>query len=141
MKKLLLLLFFTTRIFAATVNDSIPKKMRTSDLFSDYDISLIDSLLMDSKYKSPLYNTLKYRIDDIGEKEVSDVALTTEVLKQRLAVIDAKTPFHIAYNPALEKVIKSYLKYRKRYYPALMAKASYYFPMFEKHLDQYDIPL
>ena len=141
MKKLLLFLFFTTSVFAEAANDSIPKKMSTSDLFSDYDIVLIDSLLMDSKYKSPLYNTLQYRMDDMDKEEVTDVALSTEVLKQRLAVIDAKTPFHIAYNPALEKVIKSYLKYRKRYYPALMAKASYYFPMFEKYLDQYDIPL
>ena len=96
--------------------------MSSSDLFSDYDIVLIDSLLMDSKYKSPLYNTLQYRMDDVDKEEVTDVALSTEVLKQRLAAIDAKTPFHIAYNPALEKVIKSYLKYRKRYYPALNGK-------------------
>ena len=68
MKKLLLLLFFTTPIFAETVTDSIPRKMSSSDLFSDYDIVLIDSLLMDSKYKSPLYNTLKYRMDDVDKK-------------------------------------------------------------------------
>ena len=115
--------------------------MIASDLFSDYDIALIDSLLMDSKYKSPLYYSSKYLIDDVDKKNISDVALSTQLLKERLAKLDSKTPFHIAYNPALEKVIKSYLKYRKRYYPALMAKASYYFPMFEKHLDQYDIPL
>ena len=47
MKKLLLFLFFTTSVFAETPNDSIPKKMSTSDLFSDYDIVLIDSLLTD----------------------------------------------------------------------------------------------
>ena len=103
MKKLLLLLFFTTSIFAETANDSIPKKMSSSDLFSDYDIVLIDSLLMDSKYKSPLYNTLQYRMDDVDKKAVTDVALSTQILKQRLATIDAKTPFHIAYNPALKK--------------------------------------
>jgi membrane-bound lytic murein transglycosylase D len=141
MKKIFLFLLFTTNFFAQTTNDSIPKKITASDLFSDYDIALIDSLLMDSKYKSPLYNSTKYIIDDIDKKSIADVKLSTEILKERLAKIDAKTPFHIAYNPALEKVIKSYLKYRKRYYPALMAKALYYFPMFEKHLDQYDIPL
>lgn len=141
MKKLLILLFFTTSLFAQTVNDSIPKKITTEDIFSDYDIALIDSLLMDSKYKSPLYDTSEYIITDVDKKDVSDVDLSTEILKARLQKIDAKTPFHIAYNPALEKVIKSYLKYRKRYYPALMAKAAYYFPMFEKHLDQYDVPL
>ena len=141
MKKLLILLFFTTTIFTQTVNDSIQKSITESDLFSDYDIALIDSLLLDSRFKSPLYNSFNYNIDGINNKDISDVSLSSEVLKQRLANIDAKTPFDIQYNPALEKVIKSYLKYRKRYYPALMAKATYYFPMFEKYLDNYDIPL
>ena len=102
---------------------------------------LIDSLLMDTKYKSPLYETATYILKSAEEKEVSSIELSTEILKERLQKINSKTPFHIAYNPALEQVIKSYLKYRKRYYPALMAKAAYYFPMFEKYLDQYDIPL
>mgnify|MGYP001309793430 FL=1 len=141
MKKLLILLFFTTTIFTQTVNDSIQKSITESDLFSDYDIALIDSLLLDSRFKSPLYNSFNYNIDGINNKDISDVSLSSEILKQRLANIDAKTPFDIQYNPALEKVIKSYLKYRKRYYPALMAKATYYFPMFEKYLDNYDIPL
>ena len=141
LKKIFLLLLFTASVFSQAPKDAIPKKITPADLFSDYDIALIDSLLMDTKYKSPLYETATYIIQDAEEKEVSNVELSTAVLKERLQNINAKTPFHIAYNPALEKVIKSYLKYRKRYYPALMAKALYYFPMFEKYLDQYDIPI
>ncbi|TMM30567.1 LysM peptidoglycan-binding domain-containing protein [Polaribacter aestuariivivens] len=141
MKKILLIFLFTSSVLAQTQKDSIPQKITKADLFSDYDIALIDSLLMDSKYKSPLYETATYIIDDAEDKDVSNITLSSEVLKERLRKIDAKTPFHLAYNPALETVIKSYLKYRKRYYPTLMAKAEYYFPMFEKYLDQYDIPL
>lgn len=141
MKKFLILCFITSSIFAQIPADTIPKKITRADLFTDYDIVLIDSLLMDTKYKSPLYDTSEYFIKKINDKKVEDVPLSTAILKKRLQKIDAKTPFHIAYNPALEKVIKSYLKYRKRYYPALMAKAVFYFPMFEKYLDQYDIPL
>jgi membrane-bound lytic murein transglycosylase D len=141
MKKLLLLFLLTTSVFSQTPKDTISKKITQADLFSDYDIALIDSLLMDTKYKSPLYETAIYIIKDAEEKDVSSIKLSTEILKERLQKINAKTPFNIAYNPALEKVVKSYLKYRKRYYPALMAKAVYYFPMFEKYLDQYDIPL
>jgi membrane-bound lytic murein transglycosylase D len=141
LKKIFLLLLFTASAFSQGPKNAIPKKITLADLFSDYDIALIDSLLMDTKYKSPLYETATYIIQDAEDKEVSNVELSTAVLKERLQNINAKTPFHIAYNPALEKVIKSYLKYRKRYYPALMARAVYYFPMFEKYLDQYDIPL
>ncbi|MDX6745290.1 LysM peptidoglycan-binding domain-containing protein [Polaribacter sp. PL03] len=141
MKNFLLLLLLTTSVFAQTPEATTHKKITKADLFTDYDIVLIDSLLMDTKYKSPLYETSTYIIKDIEKRDVSSVELSTELLKERLQLVNAKTPFNIAYNPALEKVIKSYLKYRKRYYPALMAKAEYYFPMFEKHLDQYDIPL
>jgi membrane-bound lytic murein transglycosylase D len=141
MKKLLLLFLLSTSVFSQTPKDTIPKKITQADLFSDYDIALIDSLLMDTKYKSPLYEKATYLVKNAEEKEVSSIELSTETLKERLQKINAKTPFNIAYNPALEKVIKSYLKYRKRYYPALMARALYYFPMFEKYLDQYNIPL
>jgi len=141
MKQFLLILLCCSGFFAQTPNTVFSKKIIPIGLFSDYDIVLIDSLLMDTKYKSPLYEKSTYVINDIEENDVSDIKLSTEILKARLHNINTKTPFHIAYNPALEKVIKSYLKYRKRYYPALMAKAAYYFPMFEKYLDQYDIPL
>ncbi|MGY0407500.1 MAG: LysM peptidoglycan-binding domain-containing protein [Polaribacter sp.] len=141
MKKTALLLLFTASLFAQSPKDTILTKITRADLFSDYDISLIDSLLINSKYKSPLYDTSTYILKDAETKDVSSVVLSTEVLKSRLQKIDAKTPFHIEYNPVLERVIKSYLKYRKKYYPKLMAKAKYYFPIFEKYLDQYDIPL
>lgn len=149
MKKIVFLFLLTSICVTAQNNkdtiatiqfDSI-KNIVEEDLFSDIDISLIDSLVLDTKYNSPLYDTNEYYIKDAETKDVASVMLSEALLKERLKIIDAKTPFHIAYNPALEKVIKSYLKYRKKYYPNLIAKAEYYFPMFEKYLDQYDIPL
>lgn len=142
----ILLFLLTINLFGQTAKDSIPVKIDSiaipeNDLFSDVDIALIDSLVLESKYNSPLYDTVTYYMKNADLRKVDGVKLTADVLKERLQLIDAKTPFHIAYNPALEKVIKSYLKYRKKYYPSLMAKAAYYFPMFEKYLDQYDIPL
>ncbi|MGJ8743893.1 transglycosylase SLT domain-containing protein [Polaribacter sp.] len=141
MKKIFLLLLFSVSVLVQAQSSTEPKKITEADLFSDYDIMLIDSLLMNTKYKSPLYDTSEYIIANIETSDVSSIDLSTETLKDRLQKINVKTPFHIAYNPALEKVIKGYLKYQKKYYPALMAKATYYFPLFEKHLDQYDIPL
>ncbi|MFY0604005.1 MAG: LysM peptidoglycan-binding domain-containing protein [Flavobacteriaceae bacterium] len=146
-KIFLFFLFISLGVFAQIKKDSLLvakdsiKEIAEEDLFSDLDIAIIDSLVLDAKFNSPLYDANSYFIENIDTKDVSSVQLTSTVLKERLAIIDAKTPFHIAYNPALEKVIKSYLKYRKKYYPSLMAKAAYYFPMFEKYLDQYDIPL
>ena len=55
--------------------------------------------------------------------------------------MSAKTPFNIEYNPGLESVIKSYLKNRRSTLQRLMALSEYYFPLFEKELDNMDVPL
>lgn len=115
--------------------------IKNDDLFSDDDLKMIDSLLVGHKFNSPLIDTLEYVIDDKDIIGNTKKAVTTDLLKQRLSHLNDQTPFDLAYNPALEKVINSYLLYRGKYYPALMAKAKYYFPMFEQYLDQYDIPL
>lgn len=133
MKKLLISFFLLQVVFAIGQTNQ--------DRFSDVDLAMIDSLVLESKYNSPLYDTITYYMSNAERKDVVDIKIPKEVLQERLKLIDAKTPFNIAYNPALEKVIKSYLKHRRRYYPSLMAKAAYYFPMFERYLDQYDIPL
>ena len=125
-------------LFAA--KDTIRKNSKT-ELFSDSDLKTIDSLLVYQKFNSPLIDTLVYVIADKDIIGSSETVLTTPLLKLRLSDLDKKTPFNLAFNPALEKVINSYLRHRKKYYPALMAKAKYYFPMFEQYLDQYDIPL
>ncbi|MGG8496165.1 LysM peptidoglycan-binding domain-containing protein [Tenacibaculum sp. TC6] len=130
----------STQLTIDVAKDSIKNKQE-GDLFSDADLKMIDSLLVEEKYNSSLFDSIQYVINDKDILGNTTVILSTELLKKRLADLDAKTPFHLAYNPALEKVINGYLKYRKKYYPALMAKSKYYFPMFEKHLDQFDIPL
>ncbi len=143
MKKLCILLLVAAQLLAQT--DKPPKmitqQLTASDFFSDTDIVLIDSLLLHTKYQSPLYDTVQYVLKETPKESITTQKLTTEELQERLTMLDAKTPFNIAFNPALEKVIHSYLKYRKRAYPNVMAKAAYYFPMFEKHLDQFNIPL
>ncbi|WP_410479469.1 hypothetical protein [Polaribacter sp. HL-MS24] len=68
MKNIFLLLFFSTGVLAQMPNDIVSKRIDASDLFSDYDIALIDSLLMDSKYKSPLYYSSEYLMEDVEKK-------------------------------------------------------------------------
>ena len=157
MKKLIiLLLLITSSIFSQEKKDTLFLKSKSEtlfiakdsiiqtneeDFFSDNDLRIIDSLLVEERFNSALVDTLAYVIDDKDIIGNTNTVLTTDLLKARLSDLNDKTPFNLAYNPSLEKVINSYLLYRKKYYPALMAKAKYYFPMFEQYLDQYDIPL
>jgi membrane-bound lytic murein transglycosylase D len=121
-------------------NDSLKNSIKKG-FFSDKDLSLIDSLVVETQYKSPLTANINYVIKGLKAKLKPEKKILTNVLKKRLKHLDNTSPFFIEYNPILENVINSYLKYRKKYYPRLMAKAEYYFPMFEKHLDQFDVPL
>lgn len=155
MKKLIIFLLLTNALFSQEKNDSIPKTKRDTLFiaqdslieqieplfYSDNDLKVIDSLLIEKQFNSALIDTLVYVINDKDITGNTETILTTALLKVRLSDLNDRTPFNLAYNSSLEKVINSYLRYRKRYYPALMAKAKYYFPMFEQYLDQYDIPL
>ena len=49
-------------------------------------------------------------IADINIDSEVSYDLSTELLKKRLAKMDAKSPFNIEYNPALENTIKAFLK-------------------------------
>ena len=147
MNKLIIFLLFTSTIFSQIkkdtlfiTKDTLKEPVRKS-FFSDADLDAIDSLLVDEKFNSALVDSLSYVINDIDIIGNTSTVLTTDLLKSRLTALNNKTPFNLAFNPSLEQVINSYLLHRKRYYPALMAKAKYYFPMFEQYLDQYDIPL
>lgn len=101
---------------------------------------------IDERWMAELTNT------ELSENMFSDISslnidsevsydLSLEVLKKRLAKLDAKSPFNIEYNPALENTIKSFLKNRTKAFERLMAVSEYYFPMFEEHLAKYNIPL
>ena len=119
------------------VHDSLIKKE-----FKDLDIAAeFDKKWMEELFSSGLYDTIYRSVSELKYDEVYYPELPTDTLKKRLAELDAKTPFNIAYNPSLESVIKSYLKNRRKHLERLMALSEYYFPLFEKELDNHDIPL
>jgi membrane-bound lytic murein transglycosylase D len=102
----------------------------------------VDSLWMNELTNLDLYNDITSDIENIDiEKKVDYDELSTELLKSRLAEMNAKSPFRIEYNQSLENVIKSYLKYRKRSFERLMAISEYYFPLFEEAFAKEKVPL
>lgn len=110
-------------------------------LVKHHEATLIDSLWLSSLYDSPLNEDYQFVDPDEVINDTLYNELPTELLKERLADLNSRTPFHVEYNPALERIIKFYLKTRKEKLAELMGKAAYYFPMFEEHLAKYDLPL
>ena len=101
----------------------------------------IDKRWLEELTNEELSETMFSDIDTINIDTEVSYDLSTDLLKERLQKLNAKTPFIIDYNPALENVIKSFLKNRKGSFERLMAVSEYYFPMFEEHLAKYDVPL
>lgn len=102
---------------------------------------VLDSLWMSELYNSERFEEIYGSIINQEYEPVEYEELPTEVLKQRLKELNARTPFNVEYNPSLESVIKHYLKNRRKTMGKLIALSDYYFPMFEQELDKHNLPL
>ncbi|MEN3323802.1 LysM peptidoglycan-binding domain-containing protein [Mariniflexile soesokkakense] len=120
-----------------TQKDSLLVEKVEDDLIvADFDQKWLEEL-----YSNSLYDTIYNSISELAFEEVDYPELSTELLKSRLLDLSSKTPFNVEYNPGLESVIKSYLKHRKGSMQKLINLSAFYFPMFERELDNYDLPL
>ncbi|MEJ2584229.1 MAG: LysM peptidoglycan-binding domain-containing protein [Robiginitalea sp.] len=113
--------------------------LRDFPLASRYDSLWLKELREASESYSEMYEEVQQVAADTLKPE--DIALDTEILKQRLALLDEKTPFNISYNPSLERVIKHFLTYKRELMQRMLATSEYYFPLFEETLDKHDLPL
>lgn len=118
------------------LNDSISYSLRDV-----VEAKKIDSLWLSFLFDSNRYNEMYETISDQSYEEVAYDELPTELLKERLIALNARTPFQIEYNAKLESVIKQYLKYRRRGLTQIIGLSKYYFPMFEQVLDKHNLPL
>ncbi|MCK0123173.1 LysM peptidoglycan-binding domain-containing protein [Gelidibacter sp. F2691] len=103
--------------------------------------SEIDQKWLDELYGNSLFDSIYESVTDLKYDAVDYPELPTDTLKARLRKLSSRTPFNIEYNESLESVIKSYLKHRRHSMERLMSLSDYYFPLFEKELDNYNIPL
>lgn len=110
--------------FAARIDSIWQAELLNSDLFPKMQESILESPYKDTELSASDYQ-----------------ALSTKTLKERLAVLDSKTPFDINYHPELEKMIHIYLGRNKKYMERLMSLSQYYFPLFEKELAKHNMPL
>lgn len=108
----------------------------------DYNsLAKLDAIWKQELYSSSLFDTIYRTVTTQTYEDVIYPDLSTDTLKARLARLNQRTPFNIAYNKSLESVIKSYLKNRRKHLERLMGLSDFYFPLFEQELDNQNIPL
>ena len=66
---------------------------------------------------------------------------STIILIDQLEKLNKSTPFNVRHNATLERFIRVYLNDHREYLNKILGKSAYYFPVFEKYLDAYELPL
>lgn len=145
---LIIAIVFSLNGFAKTVEKDSISEIKSlnyeyfkNNLKSHETAKCIDSLWLSELYKSSLIDTSSYIVDIDSIEVFNDAELSTEVLKERLAFLNSKTPFNIDYSPELEKLIKYYLQKRRKNLANIIGRSQYYFPVFEEHLAKNNIPI
>ena len=110
-------------------------------VFDNEHAASLDKKWLEDLYSNTLFDTIYESVAELSVENVDYPELPTDTLKARLKELDARTPFNVEYNPGLESVIKSYLKNRRETLQKLITLSAYYFPMFERELDNHNIPL
>ena len=122
-------------LFKAT--ESSTYTLQDHELAAKFD-SLWMKELVDS---APLFEEMLLEVIEFDTTAVYEYDLHSDTLKLRLAKLNEKTPFNVAYNPSLESVIKSFLTRKRELMERMLTVSQFYFPMFEQQLDNHDIPL
>lgn len=117
--------------------DSIKSTFNKHDVAACIDDRWVSELSNPHLYQEMMNDILSFD----GTKTVDYAELSTEVLKERLKLLDERSDFNIEYNQVLENTIKHYLKNRRKSFERLLGISQFYFPMFENALSAYNIPL
>ena len=64
-----------------------------------------------------------------------------ETVRQRVAVLDANTPFNLTYNPVVQSYIDLYVSRKREMSSRMLGLSELYFPTFDEYLDRHGIPL
>ena len=75
------------------------------------------------------------------EQEEKNLSKPENIFAYRLNKLDKNSPMDLAYNDKVKVFIDSYLGRNKALISRMKGLTPYYFPMFERELDQYKLPL
>lgn len=129
---------------STAVKESISVQTKGIDApikISDAYANDIDKKWMEELYNNTMFDTIYRDVANLEYDMVYYPELPTDTLKARLERLNAKTPFNVEYNQGLESVIKKFLKNRPRILERQIGLSKYYFPMFEREMDNQDVPL
>ena len=126
---------FNQIAFALNLSGGNKDSLKT--IFSDNPlVASFDSLLLSNLS----FSDALFSYDSAIEVSTPPV-FSDSVYEARIQHLDTKTPIDLVYNPYVKQYINVYTKQRRKQMSRMMGLAAYYFPVFEKVLDQFNLPL
>lgn len=148
MKKILFLPLLGFLFFYSVIN-SYGQVKQTADSSSkafdfikdDFIVAALDSLA-NSKYFEGYETATDHELENVfGFNQGFVPVYSDSVYYQRLKKLDASTPINLTYNQYVRDYIELYAVKKRALTERVMGLAQIYFPMFEEHLDRFNMPL
>ncbi len=80
-------------------------------------------------------------IDSLGYEDNEKPLFSDSIYIERLNALNEKTIVEIEVNDDLLKTLKYFVKNRRNFTAICLGRSKLFFPMYEEHLDKYNIPL
>jgi len=113
--------------------------LRAQSILQDDPVAAaLDSLVqlnVFEKYTKPYAKNSKYNFAPDSIPAYSDA-----IIAERLAKLDAQSPFDLVFNADVKKYINMYL-HKRDMVSRMLGLSQLYFPLFEQQLDKHNMPL
>lgn len=104
-------------------------------------LAMLDSLEAAMYFEAHRFTTDRSVLNVLKLHQDSIPVFPDKHYRDRLAKLDAGTPFKLVYNDAVRKYIDAYTGRHREKVSFILGLAELYFPLFEETLDRYDLPL
>lgn len=105
------------------------------------EVAEIDRILVQSYLNHYCFSTDQGVLNAYNYAPDQIPTFASEVVAQRMQVLDKNTPFDLVYNPTVQGFIDLYAVRRRDITSKVLGMSQLYFPMMEEMLAKYNIPL
>jgi membrane-bound lytic murein transglycosylase D len=141
MKKLSVFILFICALLAgkaASASDTIPPLNVRPD---DPELMAIDHILVSGYLNHYCFSSDACLLNAYGYESDAVPTFSTEVVANRMQILDRNTPFNLVYNSTVQGFIDLYAVRRRELSKKVLGVSELYFPLFEECLAKYGIPL
>ena len=101
----------------------------------------LDRLAMLPWMKNDPFTTDEALLNVHGFAATDTPRYSDDAYRNRIAVLDARTPFSLSYRPVVKSYIELYAVRKREQTERMLGLAQQYFPIFEEALDRHDMPM